>query len=273
MSAHTDPASDSASPSPECGSRPGYGNVAGSTSPDDSATMLEGTARLELEKYLLPGEKLLWSDRPNFSWRKALRHFAPVTIYAAVMWIFMFPFMSMFLLHSLNISKPEQIQAASAGAGTTSQPDSADTTALISSPEERAMETRSITMMFVLSGFCAAFLTLWTYVVFQGMNARALLHPFAIFSTYYGLTDKRVLILNTRATTSLHSYHLLTASDLRCEQDGDNTGSIFAGKAKVHYFWIDTLPLYIQSIDQPARVFQLIAETQDKLLRSATRTI
>jgi hypothetical protein len=143
--------------------------------------------------------------------------------------------------------------------------------AILHDPEESASQSGQILKgAVVITTLISVFMTVWSYLIFAGLNSRPLLHPLTLFTTYYGLTTLRVMVLNSKFAKPLLSYHLNTSEGFHFEQDSDDTGNIYAGKSPAfNMFRLDTPPLYVLSIARPSIVFKLMIEAQEKLQRPA----
>ena len=222
----------------------------GMTSDPNQTALFHLEGKPLLEKYLMEGEILVWCDKPQVRWTSEIKRVLPLI--GIVLVIFFFA-----LVNYLNVNArvvPTQV----------------DQPVAQSSPETSPRGKVPLTGIIFISAVVAMFLGGWCYFVFKGLGGNKLLSLLSLSRTRYGLTDRRLLLVVKGKESRVVSFHLLTTEDFRLSENADGTGTIQWGP-KDRYknpFVTDDIPaMVLRNIAQPARVFQLICEAQDRLLR------
>ena len=211
----------------------------------------ESQAKSILGRYLTPGETLQWSGRPQWSWSRDFKRSTPVALFFLIIFFFL---LVNFLTHGLGGAHAQAPETAPAQAQ--------------QATNHQQGPPPLIVMIFV-SALAAAFLSFWCYMMFRGLGGQRLLNFFSLSHTYYGLTDRRIIVVAGKKEFKILSYHLRSAEGLRLREDADGVGTINLGpreRTTNPFQAEDSPPLILKNIPRAAYVFGLIFKAQDKLL-------
>lgn len=105
--------------------------------------------------------------------------------------------------------------------------------------------------------------------MFRGLGGERLLHAFSFPTSYYGLTEQRLIVATGRKEFRVLSFHLRTLQDLRLHEFPDGTGTIQWGPQPPFQnpFQKEEIPpMILKSVPQAAHIFGLICQAQHRLL-------
>ena len=203
----------------------------------------------ELQSYLAPGEKLLWSGRPQrrFRWDPK---YLPMVFFAL-------PFISVFVLGPFFAS-PNSAKITS----TQSPPALVDGSAQTASPDTPAKAKSTLVgkvfgfVFFV--GFAGFFLSI-IFVQFGGHRA-----PLFSGKVEYGVTDRRLIVCIGRRAGTVMSVDLESLRELRLKEFPDGFGTIsFGPEFKWPYSHMSHSPsVTLDNIAEPRTVYQLLLSAQ-----------
>jgi hypothetical protein len=211
---------------------------------------LNRRAKEIVDEFLFDGEILLWCDRPQARWSQFIRSLIPSTVGIIVIFgAVLTTFLSQLKLGSYRSDHvlPDYL-VADEGNG-------------------------AIFLIILVSGVLAVTLLLWGRSIFLSVGGNRLVNIFYSSTTFYAVTNRRLIILVGKKATLGLSINLKFLENLRLKEESDGFGSINFEPWLPHanpFKAEDLPPLMFRNISNVSQVFKLIAETQNEALRSGS---